>query len=182
LDWDGKPLKTSGKSSGRPYAPPIQPPPPGITEVPSYRGPPENSGAAAGRLEPLEPGTPEPKAKTDPEGLGKTAEPPRFSAHPGNFEKCVTVYRRKRSPAREVKLLRKKGHGRYGIYTGGKVAGANGQILDVLLFNGESASHDAAKKTALEIAREGPGTTVEVHRLLDRFVLREVTKVALVSY
>ena len=83
------------------------------------------------------------------------------------------------------KPLRKRTHGRYQIYTEGRVKmekDGESQVLHVLIPNDadEFPSREAACAAALLQANGKPGTVMEVHRLLDRFVLQEVTKTTLV--
>jgi hypothetical protein len=90
--------------------------------------------------------------------------------------------RQLRPVAKGEKPPRKKAQGRYGVYVGGKVTGASGNVIEVLVPEpGFYRSHSEAQKRALEIVTSKAGVVVEVHRLLDKFVLQEVTKVTLVK-
>jgi hypothetical protein len=67
------------------------------------------------------------------------------------------------------------------VLVSGRVTGADGEVINVLVpESGLYRSHDEAQKRAVEIANGKPGVVVEVHRLLDLFVLQAVTKTTLV--
>ena len=124
------------------------------------------------------PGIPEPvlDAKGDP-------VPPGVVQFGNSPSATVTTHKKPRKPRapKPEKPPRKKAQGKYGVFVSGKVTGADGQILEVLVPEQSLyGSHAAARDSALEIAKSKPGVVVRVHRLLDRFVLQEVTKVTLV--
>lgn len=172
-DWNGHPVEAAIGRPKKEYTPPIQAPPPGITGMPQAMSP----------LEPLE-AVPDAPVQMTPEPPARSPEAPKYST-PGDCPSVVRPPRKPRQPrpvAKGEKPPRKKAQGRYGVYVGGRVTGASGNVIEVLVPElGFYRSHSEAQKRALEIATRKAGVVVEVHRLLDKFVLQGVTKVTLVK-
>ena len=97
--------------------------------------------------------------------------------------KPLTKASRKPRAPKPEKPVRKKASGAYQVLVVQQVRSSDpaGGLIKVLVPElGVYQSRADGQNLALKIANSRPGATVVVHRLLDRFVLQEVTKTTLV--